>query len=548
VKTRVTTPRLSGAKPRHNNGEPDIQKTPPHSKEAEMGVLSSMMLSPRQAIAECIAAGLESNWFYVPANRTIYEELRDVWDSGGAIDLITFTQRLRDKGLLESVGGAAAVTDVQLYLDKIFNFAPTAANLPYHIAIVRDLYVRRQIIENCTESVRRAYDPNPNADMCTVLDEIASKAESLRSMHGKDGAAPGKSFIELAKLPLAHFEKDNLVGNRFLCREGFLEIAAPTHSGKSSASTQMKLCWAAGRAAFDIKPKCPLRIVDFQAENDEGDLADMARGMLKHSNFTKAEQRLILENYFRYDLRGISGEKFLAIARKKVREHKADLLWFDALQNYLGGNVRDPTIVIPFLDGLDRILVEFRIGAVATHHTPKTIGRDTSEWTATDWIYYGAGVAALADRKRASIAIEPTRARGIFKFHATKRGDRIGWADENGHPIFERFFCWNSSKEEMFWRDATDEDLLRIQSAERKSKGGKTEDDLFNLVPPTKPIPQNELLARGQKIDIGTNTGRGMLKILVADGRLHEWSIKRPRVRPEIWIARFPQPEPELPV
>jgi len=79
-----------------------------------------------------------------------------------------------------------------------------------------------------------------------------------------------------------------------------------------------------------------LMIVDFQTENDEGDLADMARGMLKHSNFTKAEQRLILENYFRYDLRGIGGEKFLAIARKKVREHKADLLWFDALQNYLG--------------------------------------------------------------------------------------------------------------------------------------------------------------------------------------------------------------------
>ena len=36
----------------------------------------------------------------------------------------------------------------------------------------------------------------------------------------------------------------------------------------------------------------------------------MARGMLKHSNFTKAEQRLILENYFRYDLRGIGDEKF----------------------------------------------------------------------------------------------------------------------------------------------------------------------------------------------------------------------------------------------
>ena len=67
----------------------------------------------------------------------------------------------------------------------------------------------------------------------------------------------------------------------------------------------------------------------------------MARGMLKHSNFTKAEQRLILENYFRYDLRGIGGEKFLAIARKKCVNTK--LICFGSMLSKIiwGGNVRD---------------------------------------------------------------------------------------------------------------------------------------------------------------------------------------------------------------
>src|SRR5213596_1734294 len=46
-----------------------------------------------------------------------------------AIDLITFTQVLRDRNLLEGVGGAAFVT-------SLFTFVPTAANVQYYIDIV----------------------------------------------------------------------------------------------------------------------------------------------------------------------------------------------------------------------------------------------------------------------------------------------------------------------------------------------------------------------------------------------------------------------------
>src|ERR1700726_37519 len=99
----------------------DIHRTPPHSVEAEQGVLGSMLISPRETIAECVEK-INENYFYVPAHQTIYEVLVELWNAGQAIDLITFTQVLRDRNLLDTIGGASFVT-------SLFTVVPTAANL-----------------------------------------------------------------------------------------------------------------------------------------------------------------------------------------------------------------------------------------------------------------------------------------------------------------------------------------------------------------------------------------------------------------------------------
>src|SRR5213592_810871 len=102
----------------------DVHRTPPHSVEAEQGVLGSMLISPRDAIAECVEK-ITEEYFYIPAHQVVYRELVDLWNAAQAIDLITFTQALRDKNLLDVVGGAAFVT-------SLFTFVPTAANIEYY--------------------------------------------------------------------------------------------------------------------------------------------------------------------------------------------------------------------------------------------------------------------------------------------------------------------------------------------------------------------------------------------------------------------------------
>jgi len=143
----------------------DIHRTPPHSAEAEQGVLGSMLISPRDTIAECVEK-INEEYFYVPAHQTIYGALVDVWNAAQAIDLITFTQILRDRNLLDAVGGASFVT-------SLFTFVPTAANVGYYLEIVRDKYILRQIISAATESVRRAYEEQDEVD--NLLDEVEQK-------------------------------------------------------------------------------------------------------------------------------------------------------------------------------------------------------------------------------------------------------------------------------------------------------------------------------------------------------------------------------------
>src|SRR5207248_10431767 len=193
----------------------DIHRAPPHRVEAEQGVLGSMLLSPRQAIAECVEK-INEEYFYVPAHQTIYSALVDLWNVGQAIDLITFTQVLRDRNLLESIGGAAFVT-------SLFTFVPTAANVQYYLDIVRDKYILREIITAATESVRRAYEEQDEVnnlldeveqrifavgedrfkgEMLSMKQQVMSTLESIEKLFENKGAITGGStgFRDLDKL------------------------------------------------------------------------------------------------------------------------------------------------------------------------------------------------------------------------------------------------------------------------------------------------------------------------------------------------------------
>jgi len=143
---------------------PKLDRLPPHSIEAEQGVLGCVLLSPNDCMGVCIEKFKRgSEVCYDLRHQQIYDLLAEMYDKKEAIDLITVQQRLKDKNQLEAIGGIT-------YLASLADGVPSAANLEYYIEIVREKYLLRRMIQTCTGVVARVYEHEGAVD--ALLDEV----------------------------------------------------------------------------------------------------------------------------------------------------------------------------------------------------------------------------------------------------------------------------------------------------------------------------------------------------------------------------------------
>ncbi len=320
----------------------DVHRTPPHSVEAEQGVLGSMLISPRETIAECVEK-INEEYFYVPAHRTIYDVLVELWNGGQGIDLITFTQVLRDRNLLDSVGGAALVTN-------LFTFVPTAANVQYYLEIVRDKYILREIISAATESVRRAYEEQDEVNnlldeveqkifavgedrfkgqMLSMKEQVMSTLESIEKLFENKGAITGiaTGFRDLDKLTSG------------LHRSEMIVIAARPSMGKTALAMNIAEHAAVeGKlpvAIFSLEMSAQQLVQRMLCSRARVNLAKTRDGFLAEADFPKlthAASKLAEAKIFIDDTAALSILELRAKARRLRAQQDVQLIIVDYLQ------------------------------------------------------------------------------------------------------------------------------------------------------------------------------------------------------------------------
>src|SRR5579859_774942 len=98
-----------------------LDRLPPHSPEAEQGVLGCILLSPNDCIGECVEKFKQGpEVFYDLRHQAVYETLIDMYDQRVPIDIITLHDKLKNKQKLEEVGGL-------VYLNTLPDTVPSAA-------------------------------------------------------------------------------------------------------------------------------------------------------------------------------------------------------------------------------------------------------------------------------------------------------------------------------------------------------------------------------------------------------------------------------------
>lgn len=132
----------------------------PHSTEAEMSVLGSMMLEA-DALDKVIEI-LQVEDFYHPAHRILYEAIASLHERSQPVDLLTVQEELRRRNRLDEVGGLPALV-------SIIESVPTAANAEYYARIVQEKATLRRLLRAAHEIVQLVEDPE--LELPQILDQ-----------------------------------------------------------------------------------------------------------------------------------------------------------------------------------------------------------------------------------------------------------------------------------------------------------------------------------------------------------------------------------------
>lgn len=225
------------------------------------------------------------------------------------------------------------------------------------------------------------------------------------------------------------------------------------------------------------------------------------------------------------------GESFIEALQAELKAARQrgkpfDLVIINPYGVYLGADVKDTRACTEFLnEWLNPILAEYDIGAILIHHTPKTNFQNTSNYKPWDWMYWGAGCAAIPNWARAILVIKPeTQDMQVYRFIAAKRGKRIDdWNNE-----FERYFAWSSISGVLRWEDATAPQIAQATAAASHRKSVNL-DIAIRQVPLLDPALKTDVIEKIQNAcQVGRDKAKEALKKLIFEGRVFDVVINNP--------------------
>ena len=156
-------------------------RIPPQSLDSEKAVLGSIMLRPG-SIHE-INDIVNEQSFYAAKHAHIYKMMLELSNKSEPIDLLSVSQKLSEKNLLESIGGTS-------YLTELTDSVPSSTNIRYYADLVGKKHLLRSIIEAGTDISELGFKEDIE-DVFEVLNEAEKR------MMGIANPGHGRAFMSL---------------------------------------------------------------------------------------------------------------------------------------------------------------------------------------------------------------------------------------------------------------------------------------------------------------------------------------------------------------
>ena len=163
----------------------ELGKVPPQAIDVEEAVLGTLMIEPNK-VADVLDV-LIPECFYKETNRKIFEVIRTLSLNHNPVDIYTVSNELSKNGDLDLIGGP-------FYLSQLTSKIGSAAHLEYHIKILLQKYIQRELISISTQVQKDSFDDSIQVD--DLLDSAQQKLFLLAEKNMKRDSQPVSTILK----------------------------------------------------------------------------------------------------------------------------------------------------------------------------------------------------------------------------------------------------------------------------------------------------------------------------------------------------------------
>ncbi len=169
-----------------------LDKIPPQNIEAEMATLGAMLIDEKVIVE--ILEFIDDVFFYKEEHQIIFKTVVSLFDSRRKVDILTVSEALSKKKVLEKIGGS-------VYLTTLADFVPNSANAVHYARIVKEKGILRSLIGSANKIATLVY--REQEEVSSILDkaeklifEISDRRVEGSYVHIKDIIKDGIELIE----------------------------------------------------------------------------------------------------------------------------------------------------------------------------------------------------------------------------------------------------------------------------------------------------------------------------------------------------------------
>lgn len=311
----------------------------PHDEILEQSVLGGIMINPGCYLDICTI--LKEEMFYEKFHAAIYSAIRKLDSEGKGVDLFTVSEKMKEEG---SFSG-----DIMSRLAYLTKQVVTTANIIEYALILKNLYLRREVIKFGFSAQQMAYDKTVSVE--EMLQKVDEEMFSLTVDNTRDTISGMIDMVPQAILEIEEAsQRKGLSGiecglydldqrTRGLQKSNLVVLAARPAMGKTALLLSM-----AKNMADNQHP-----VLIFSLEMSKSELmqrlisnaTELPVAKIQNSSKLSKGDWLILQNQLKNlqniplfidDVAYLTVYEMMSKARRMVKEHKIECIFVDYLQ------------------------------------------------------------------------------------------------------------------------------------------------------------------------------------------------------------------------